>query len=159
MGELTGIVFHLIPEIQRKMVGWDCARRIKVENCCFEPMLYDILQPGETFTTGRDVAICARNKGLRAGICHAEAMHRESWRFPFKWREHEYLLFSEIWRRPDGRYKIPVLRWRYGFWKLDFVPFGLPIYRGRVVGSIIRSDVLPQEDWVPGSGLLQSSRL
>jgi len=149
-GKLIECVFHLAPVIIRQMHGWDCADPVERVQGDFRPILHEFLEPGEFSVTGREVIRRARQRGIKAGLLHAEAMFREQYKIPSFYRGNE-LIFPEAWRRPDGHWELFCLQWFHGRWELRFKWFGPGFYSsGRLVDAI-RHQELTANRQLPGS--------
>jgi len=63
------------------MTGWTCVEPVKVAPGEFEVVIEDFLEEGEPYIGGEEMVSRAKNRGIRTGLRHAEAMLREQEKF------------------------------------------------------------------------------
>jgi len=113
------MVFRLVSKIDRDMTGWTCVEPVEAEEAEFEPTLHEFLREGENFIDGEEMVKRAKEQGILTGLRHAEAMLRNQEKIPVEWRKY-YLVFSEVWRSPDGDRYAWSLYWDDGRWCLSY---------------------------------------
>ena len=137
--EFSGLIFRLNPEVQVGPAGWRRVFPVKLEDFWFEPVLRDVLPPGQASITCYSAVLRAKSNGVRSGLSYADAMLRENQKFPLSWREHEFLIFPEVWDRPNLNPVVPVIRWERSFWRLQYVHLGHTFHHGCIVEAFIKT--------------------
>jgi hypothetical protein len=111
-------VFRLIAKIDRDMTSWKCVEPVEAEEGEFESVLQEFLQREDNgCLSGEAMIKRAEEKGISAGLRHAEAMLRNQERISVEWREY-HLLFPEVWQSPRGLRCVFCLYWDGGRWFL-----------------------------------------
>ncbi|MCX6721559.1 MAG: hypothetical protein NT026_03110 [Candidatus Staskawiczbacteria bacterium] len=108
-------VFNLVAKIDRDITGWTCVEPAEAEEGEFEPFLQEFLQKGESHVSGEEMV---KRAEIKTGLHHAEAMLRNQEKIPAEWQKF-YLVFTEVWRGPDGSRRVWCLGWGGGRWGLD----------------------------------------
>jgi len=117
--EASRMIFVLAPDPTRDMTGWTCVEPVKVAPGEFEVVIEDFLEEGEPYIGGEEMVSRAKNRGIRTGLRHAEAMLREQEKIPVDQRKY-VLIFPEVWQDPRGYRGVFYLFWSGERWNLDF---------------------------------------
>ncbi|TSC95140.1 MAG: hypothetical protein CEN87_152 [Parcubacteria group bacterium Licking1014_1] len=121
---VVSMVFKLVAKIERDMKGWTCMEQVEAEDGEFEPILQEFLRGEENCLGGEEMIKRTKEQGSLAGLRHAEAMLRNQERIPTEWRKY-CLVFSEVWRGPDGGRCVWYLCWGGERWSLRCSWLGL----------------------------------
>jgi hypothetical protein len=113
-------VFRLVAIIDRDMTGWVCSDPVGEKEGDFEPFLQEFLQEEDNGHLGGEEMIRrAKEKGISAGLRHAESMFRNQERIPVEWRKY-YLVFPEVWQSPNDHRCVFCLSWDSVHWFLNY---------------------------------------
>lgn len=95
---INAITFTLKNTVDKDMAGWNCVEH--ASSTLSGPFVPRLFHPSPQFSKGRISAKAfvklAKEKGVLAGLRHAEAMLREQHKIPQEWREYN-LVFAEVW--------------------------------------------------------------
>lgn len=121
---VTDLFFRLVPIIDRDMTNWECVEPVETKETNFEPVLQEFLQKEDNgFIDGESMIKRAKEKGISAGLRHAEAMLRNQERIPVEWQKH-CLVFPEVWQGPHRRRYVFCLSWYGNRWGLHYYWLG-----------------------------------
>ena len=113
------VVFTLVANIERDMIGWKCVEPVGAGEGEFEPVLREFLREGETFIGGEEMVKRAKEQGALTGLLHAEAMLREPEKIPVECRKFA-LVFPEVSVDPSGYRDVWYLDWVGVHWYLHY---------------------------------------
>ena len=125
------LVFRLVAGFDHDMRknGWTLVSDSDAQDGEFTPELAEFLKNDDNYIGGEEMLKRATELGDCAGQRHAEAILRDSSKFPEESRKYVLVFTDTVWRGSDGCRRVACLCWRGGRWCLDFFWLGHGFYR------------------------------